>query len=60
MHVEIHTVSPCVGDTLSCEWESVDLFRRCFGVVFLGAAVLTGSYICIYIYIYIKHGTYII
>jgi len=50
MHVEIHTVSPCVGDTLSCEWESVDLFRRFFGASFLCAAVLTGSYMYVYIY----------
>lgn len=44
-HVEIHTVgSSCVvGDTLSCDREAGDPFRRDLAV-FLGPAFKTGSY----------------
>ena len=54
-HVEIHTAG--VGDTVSCDWESVEV-PVCRGLsVFVCPIVLTGSYIyiCIYKTRYISH-----
>ena len=44
-HVEIHTVgSACVvGDTLSCDREAGDPFRRDLAI-FLGPTLITGPY----------------
>ena len=42
-HVEIHTCACVVGDTLSCDREAGDPFRRDLPV-FLGTTFVTGSY----------------